>query len=154
MYHCKFVAIASGKQQSDFTTNFFIFLFQHNKDFTQPHSIVLPAFLFLMTSDIFFALYFQSQMQWYVCRWGSSLGPQPVLVHVIRPYMEWHLSWLRGPCLGAGSWAAAGLDCQTFEVRLDKKEWRVVGVLSNRPLCLKSPTNSLRGWSMWQSFFP
>lgn len=44
---------------------------------------------------------------------------------------------LLGPRLGVESWCAASLECQTFEVRLVKKEWRVVGVWSNRPLCPK-----------------
>jgi len=42
-----------------------------------------------------------------------------------------------GPRLGAESWSAASLECQTFEVRLVKKERRLVGVWPNRPLCLK-----------------
>lgn len=44
---------------------------------------------------------------------------------------------LLGPRLGVEGWCAASLECQTFEVRLVKKERRVVGVWSNRPLCPK-----------------
>lgn len=66
--------------------------------------------------------------------WGPQPGP---------PFMwsgpTWSGIWPGpvGPRLGAVSWSAASLECQTFEVRLVKKERRVVGVWSNRPLCLK-----------------
>lgn len=54
------------------------------------------ASLFLMTSDIFSAIYFQALMRCTVCGWGGSLGaPVWAHIHVIRPYMEWHLAW---PC--------------------------------------------------------
>lgn len=54
------------------------------------------ASLFLMTSDIFSAIYFQALMRCNVCGWGGSLGaPVWAHIHVIRPYMEWHLAW---PC--------------------------------------------------------
>lgn len=100
--------------------------------------------LFLMTSDIFSAIYFQALMRCSVCGWGGSLGaPVWAHIHVIRPYMEWHLAWPCGARLGVESWSAASLECQTFEVRLVKKERRVVGVWSNRPLCLKLSTDSV-----------
>lgn len=50
-----------------------------------------------------------------------------------------------GPRLGAQSWSTASLECQTFEVRLVKKEGRLVGVWSNGPLCWKRSTDSPRG---------
>lgn len=54
------------------------------------------ASLFLMTSDIFFCYLF-SESDAMMCLWVGQLsrGPSLALVHVIRPYMEWHLAW---PC--------------------------------------------------------
>lgn len=74
------------------------------------------------------------------CMWVGRLswGPRP------GPLLMWSgPTWSGiwpgpvGPRLEAENWSAASLECQTFEVRLVKKERRVVGVWSNRPLCLK-----------------
>lgn len=98
--------------------------------------------LFLMTSDIFSAIYLQAVMGCSMCGWGGSLGaPAWPLFTWSGP--TWRGIWLGpvGPRLGAESWSAASMECQTFEVRLvkkkRKKERRLVGVWSNRPLCLK-----------------
>lgn len=88
---------------------------------------------------IFFsAIYFQSLMRWCVCGWDSSLGA-PAWPLFMWSGPTWSGIWPGpvGPRLGAVSWSAASLECQTFEVRLVKKEQRVVGVSSNMPLCLK-----------------
>lgn len=78
----------------------------------------------LVADDLWYRFYYlfsgSDAMQ---CMWVGRLsgGPSLALIHVIRPYMEWHLAWPLGPRLGAKSWSAASLECQTFEVRLVKK---------------------------------
>lgn len=69
---------------------------RHYKASFSPNLRHRVASLFLMTSDIFFCYLF-SESDAMMCLWVGQLsgGPSLALVHVIRPYMEWHLAW---PC--------------------------------------------------------
>lgn len=69
---------------------------RHYKASFSPNLRHRVASLFLMTSDIVFCYLF-SESDAMMCLWVGQLsgGPSLALVHVIRPYMEWHLAW---PC--------------------------------------------------------
>lgn len=69
---------------------------RHYKASFSPYLRHRVTSLFLMTSDIFFCYLF-SESDAMMCMWVGRLsgGPSLALVHVIRPYMEWHLAW---PC--------------------------------------------------------
>lgn len=67
-----------------------------------PNSSSQDTSLIWMTFNIFSAIYFQAVMWCSACGWGASPGaPVSAHVHVIRPYMEWHLAWPCGALSGS-----------------------------------------------------